>query len=87
MEGKWLARRREDGGSRKERRRDGEEDPNNFFSFLKIISNWINEGHFWFLLLQLYFLYKITNIFFDGSLNHGHAIPSDIITNIYKLMA
>ena len=47
----------------------------------------INEGHFRFLLLQLYFfLCKIKYIFYDDSLNHDYAILNDIITNIFKLV-
>ena len=49
-----------------------------FFFFFKKNSKWINEGHF---------LCKIINIFSDGSLNHGYAILSDVIKNIYKLVA
>ena len=54
--------------------KDGGEVPNSFFFFN---SNWINEGNFRFLLLRLYSLWKITNIFSQCSLNHGNAIPSD----------
>ena len=57
--------------------------PKQFFFFK---SSWINEEHFLFLLLQLYFLCKITNIFSNGILNHGYAILSNIITNTYKLV-
>ena len=58
-----------------------------FFSFFKNKYYWINKGHFRYLLLQLYFLCKIKNIFSNDSMNHSYAILSDIITNIYKLVA
>ena len=62
---------------------DGEEDPNNLFIYF-LNSSRIDEGYFRFLLLQLYFICKIINIFLDASMNYGYVIFNEIIANMYK---
>ena len=87
-EGKWLAKRREDDGNGKERRMDGENDPNSvFIFFLKKILARLMKDIFSFYFCNCTFCVKSQIFFSNGSLNYGYAILSDIITNIYKLVA